>query len=248
MSAIKQFFNNVREVEKRRTEWENKMIAELEKIEEEQEIPETYEDEFIECDNLLRRDWFLDDNSILELIQELPDSAFYKIVDNAHTYSKTIQDILYRFKVPSYLEKLKLNIREIDDDEMDDINIQQEAKTKEQFDKAWQTFKAEVGITRPEGDVDNKYNELFEKVKQLNKKLEEEKNKSASKKAYVPPHLRGKEIQTVSVEVEKIQNELRNLENEIKNVKTEIDNEEQKWENERKQYHFTEIWNKMCQM
>jgi hypothetical protein len=248
MSAIKKFFNHAREVEQRQIEWENKRIAKLEKIKEEEEKPKTYEEEFIECDNLLRRDWFLDEQSILELIQELPDSAFYKIIDNAHIYSKTIQEILYRFKVPSYIDKLKLQVREIDDDEMYELDMQREAKQKEQFDNVWKIFKAEMGLTRPEGDVDTKYNELFEKVKEVTKKLEEEKVKPTPKKAYVAPHLRGKETQVVNVEIEKIQNELRNLENEIKKVKIEIDNEEQKWEDERKQYHYTEIWNKMCQV
>lgn len=249
-AAIKNFFNHNREVAQRRKEWESKMIAQLETVEEIEEPIDTCEEEFSECDNLLRRDWFIDDVDILDLIQELPDTAFYRIVDNAHNYSPHIQDILYRFKVPSQINEINLKVREIDEDEMEDLYTEEQTKTDERFEKAWQTFKVEMGLIRPEGNVDNKYNDLFDKLNVVKRKIEEEKNKSNAKKTYVPPHLRGKQQATpvVNVEIEKLQTQLQDLENEIKKVKIELDQEETKWEDERKQYHFTEIWHKMCEV
>lgn len=252
MSAIKQYFNRAREVEQQYKVWEANMIAKLEVKKEEEILKENKfcEEEFSKCDSLLQRDWSIDEIDINDLIQELQDDAFYKIVDNAHMYSKRIQDILYRYQEKPYLNKLSIKVKELDDDGFDDLKEQQEVEQQKQFDNAWEEFKTEQGLTRPEGEHDNEYNELYDKLNKLKTKLEEVKSKpipSPKTNSYVPPHLRGKvqEAPKPNPEIEKIEKEIQEVENEIKKIKNKIEEEEKVWQNDRKKYHFNEIWNKM---
>lgn len=250
MSAIKNFFNHAREIEQRRKEWESKYNVEIEEFEPIPDVVYNCEKEVLECDTLLRRDWFIDDEDVLELIKDLSDPAFFKILERLDTYSSRIQTVLYDFRSKTYMDKFKLKIRNIDDDELYNRFIEREIQLNKKLDSLWEQYKLDHGLNRPDGELDDNYNELYNKLKEVKKKLEEEKNKPVApvKQSYVPPSMRDKvqpKKPTISIEVEKLQNEVARIENEIRKVKNQIEEEEHKWNNDRKEYHHRELWQKM---
>lgn len=250
MSAIKNFFNHAREVEQRRKELENKFDIEIEEFETIPDVITNCEKEVSECDFLLRRDWFVDDEDVIELINSLSDPAFFKIVERLDSYSSRIQSVLYYLQPKPYMDKFKLKIREITDDDLYNMYVENEKNTKEKLDLLWNKFKIEQGLSRPESELDDKHTELYEKLNETKKKLEDESKKSAPVQSYVPPSMRNK-VQPkpiITMEMEKLQNQVAKIENEINKLKIQIQEEEHKWENDRKEYHFTELWHKMCEM
>lgn len=233
MSVIKQFFAHEREVELRKAEWKKQK---LEKLKQQKPVPQVYncDKEFSEFDFLLRRNWFYESQDIIDLVWDASEEAFQKIMENVYTYPDRVTHVLVnefqpiRYKLSAH-SRVKLT-------SMTDKDIQtlEQAKTtalKEKFESEWQLYKKEHGLSRPEGDVDDRYTELYEKLQRTKKDLETE-IKSPKSKRYVPPSRR--DTIPVSPEVERLQMAVARLENEIVDAKKDIVREEYIWEYGRK--------------
>lgn len=237
MAALQQFFDHAREVAKRKKEWEEKMKQEMENPKLIQEVVNSYEEEFLEIDFLLRRDWFNEDSDILDLVWEASEEAFEKIMKNVNSYSDRVRNVLvYTFNPPKLSTKMKMKCRDLSDLEMYRKQKEYQEALSKKVDEAWIQYKKDFGLSRPDGDVDAKYTELYDRLQEKKKELETKKNKPS--KTYVPPSMRGKATIPDNDPLEK---EIQRLENEIVTVKKQIELEEQIWENGKKSSVYEQL-------
>ena len=238
MTAIQQFFEHNREVAKRQAEREKKRLEELKNPKVIEEIIVVNEEEFQEFDALLRRNWFVDDEDIIGLIWEASEEVFLRIMEQVQTYPERVRDVLVNaFDPPKLAEKVSLKTRELSDEDMYRMLKNQEDATKKKVDEAWIEYKKKYGLSRPEGDVDARYTELYEKLQAKKKELESLQNKPS--KTYVPPSMRGKAV--ANPEVTLLEKDILKLENEIVNAKKDIELYEQFWDNEKKSSVYEQL-------
>lgn len=186
------------------------------------------DEEFLHFDALLRRDWFVNDYDIIDLVWQASEEVFERIKKNIHTYSDRIQEVLmYTFDPPKFSTK---QCRDLSDDEMAKMANDMEQQTAKKVDEAWKIYKEKHGLSRPDGDLDERYTDLYDQLQEKKKELETFK-KNAPKK-YVPPSMRGKEETDPALEA--LEKKIFKLKNEIVEVKKDIELEEQIWENGRK--------------
>lgn len=228
MAAVKIYFDNAREVAKHKAEMRQKRMERITnpKVDEQAIIAE--EEEFLMFDSLLRRNWFVNDHDIMDLVWEASEKAFLRIMDNVYTYPEDVRELLCSaFNPPKYAKK---TFRELSDDDMVMMKKKQEEELARKVDEAWNEYKKNYGLTRPDGDVDTRYTDLYEELQETKKELENLKKNTPKK--YVPPSARGKEEATP--EVSALEKKILKLENEIVDAKKDIELEEQIWENGRK--------------
>jgi len=242
MTAIQKFFDNAREVARRQKEWEEKMIREMENPQIIEEVTNNYEEEFLEFDFLLRRNWFDEDYDIIDLVWEASEEVFERIMKNVDVYPERVRLVLlYTFNPPKLATKLKLKWRELSDLEMYRNQKEHQENLNKKVDEAWILYKKEFGLSRPDGEVDAKYTELYERLQEKKQELETKKNKPS--KTYVPPSMRGK---VANPEVDIVEKEIRKLENEIDDVKKLIELEEQIWDNGKKSSVYEKLLQSVC--
>jgi len=247
MSAIKQYFDNqraakIRQRERRIERADQRRQERLERIEFQKKA---FEEEFSEIDTALRMNEFISEEEVVQFVWETYDDVFNKIMENINTYPDFIREVLTQAFNRSNLSNGKIKLVELTDEDMEKRETQKQKELDAQFEKEWQKYKKETGLSRPEGSVDEKYTELYEKLQKLNKEFDDETKKPKEKK-YVPIHLRGKETTTTLSEAEeKLQKQIKETQNEIEEVKKQIQQEEQNWENGKRKENQNKILNKM---
>lgn len=230
MAAIQNFFNNTRNMKQRKLELRIKRMEDYQnqrRLDKEKQNTAD-EEEFVQFDILLRRNWFVNDYDIIDLVWEASEEVFERIKKNLHTYPERIQEVLmYTFDPPKFARK---TCGELSDDDIVNMAKEQEEQLSKKVDEAWELYKKKHGLSRPEGCFDERYTDLFEELQEKKKEIEEYK-KSNSKK-YVPPSMRGKE--DTDTVLDALEKKINKLENEIIEVKKDIELEEQIWENGKK--------------
>jgi len=235
---LTQYFVNARKVAQRKKELEKKMIEEMNKPEVVEEVY-SCEEEVSEFDSLLRRNWFLNDYDIIDMMWEANEDVYEEIMNRIDTYPEHVQSVLrYAFR-PPVLAKIKA--KELTDEDMYKQYKAKQAEYDKIYTAAWEQYKKDMGMTRPVGELDDEYTDLYDALQLTKKKLEQEMKKPS--KTYVPPHLRGTAT-LITPEIETLRIKIKNLENEIHNVKKEIEEAENNWENDRKD-KFQSIFYKM---
>ena len=230
-SAIATFFQHNREVtamkkallEKRIEMDEQQRIIDL-------EVDDTaFKQEVAEVDFLLKRNWFLDDNDINDLLWSVDEDVFKEILDRISSYQSNIQQILASF-LPmneNIRSRIKLRIREVTDEEIAkreiaDINLQ-----KKQVKEAWDAHLKESNLQPPVGELDSEHDEMYAELQQAKKDLESVKKKSLTGR-YVPPNMRNKMLET-DPDVIKAEKVIQKLENELIRQKQRIEQEHNDW-------------------
>jgi hypothetical protein len=161
---------------------------------------------------------------------------------NLYSYSDRVQSVLlYTFDPPKFAEKATLKCRDISDTELYKMRKDQDDQIAKKVDEAWIQYKKQYGLSRPEGDLDALYTDLYEKLQQKKKDLETQKKKST--KTYVPPSMRGK---VANPEVDLTEKIIQTLENEIEHVKKLIELDEQIWENGKKTSVYDQLLQSVC--
>lgn len=248
MSVVTLALARIHQATLRRMAWENQAYEEM--MNPKPIVEEVYncEQEFSEFDALLRRNWFYDDQCIIDLVWDATEEAFEKILENVDTYPERVQMVLtnrFRPRIRKIWKQQKgIKLKELTETDMTKIEDKNQTDFENRFEAEWQSYRTENGLSRPESDVDERYTELYTRLQLAKKELEDAAKKPTSKK-YVPPSVRDRAPANLSPEVEKLQKKMQSLENEIVQVKKEIVNEEYIWENDKRtQYKYT-ILNQM---
>lgn len=241
MSAIKKVFEHNREVarlrKERAIERQRKLELPVEVI-----VDTSYEDNLLKeevttLNQLLHRNWFVDDDDIIELLDDASEDAYNYIVENLTSYPDRIQNVINETYIPMKLSKQ--TVTELTDDDMIKRYMQQEDDFNKELEAAWQKEIKESGISRPDGVLEDTLEEKTEELVKQKKLLEQEKNKKQLG-TYVPPNMRHiKKMENPAVT--KLEETIQNLENEIEKLKKQIKQEEKNWNAERK-WSFTNRW------
>ena len=97
---------------------------------------------------LLRRNWFFDRKSVYDLLDELPGDVYYEVLERRHELPPEVEDY---FMIVDILP-IKTVIRDISDDEWEDMRIQEELLRYEKFKKRKNAF---VAPPRPRESIDD---------------------------------------------------------------------------------------------
>jgi hypothetical protein len=230
MSAIKKLFERNREVQRLRKE-RAAMKKEPEPVV--VVVDTTYEDNLLKeeinyFDTLLYRDWFTDDQDLIDLLEDANQDVFDHILENLKSYPCRVQNVINENYVPMKLSKKTYT--EITDIDMIRRYMKADQEFDDELDAAWKAYIKDSGMSRPDGETEDKLEEKMTELSNKNKLLEEEKNKKSGK--YVPPNMRGKLIDNPVVT--KLVESIRDTENEIGRLKKQIQQEEKSWYEERK--------------
>lgn len=165
------------------------------------------------ADELLTRDWFIDEQYIYDIIDCADQEAWDYIYLNRRKYSRRIREIIEPndYRIP--LEKLRIKVRCVSDQEWNDIIRQNKSKLDVAFEKDWTEY-SECVSDRPLKDVDSRLDDAWDRFGRAKDKLT--KYLESRPKSYIPPSMRGKEI--VDPKQTVIENEIRSMENEYDKI------------------------------
>jgi hypothetical protein len=214
--GIKSFFAKNREISaKREAYWKKQQLL--------AEQPETIEmpsqdkiqSEFKHCDELLKRDWFLDPEDIEDLLNSVPQDICHEVYElinqNYETYSYRIREVIAIGEPLPYRGRMKVG--DLTDRHLFEIEREQNELKRIARDQAWETYKEMFYDERPHNQADEKLKKIQASIDEEKKKLEAAKKKP---KKYVAPNARNS--QPIDPEVKIIQESIEMLENELKNA------------------------------
>jgi len=208
--AIKNFFEHQREVTKRREEYYARLEEEMKNPPIEVVDTTAFDKEVAEFDFLLKRNWFLDEEDIRDLLWDADEDIFQEIVNRINTYPYNVRQVIFEF-LPIPLGNVKLKVRELTDDDMKRRELQAYENTKKMLEEAWENHKKT--LQPPVGDLDSEMDDLFARLQATKKELEDAKKKSLTGR-YVPPGMRDKvvaddpQVLAVTKKIEKLENEI----------------------------------------
>jgi len=90
--------------------------------------------DFKTADTLLKRNWFVDDNDLLDLLYTTDNNAWERICNNAGQYSDHIRDMIQEFSAPP---KIKMKVRNIDDNMYTKILVRQKRAMDDRMSADW---------------------------------------------------------------------------------------------------------------
>jgi hypothetical protein len=224
--AIKNFFNHQREVTARRNAYRKRLLEEMNKVHE-YVVDTTALDKEVEyIDFLLKRNWFLDGESISDLLLDASEDAFQVIVKQVNTYPLNVRDCIYSF-LPLPIGNVKLKVLNLTNEQMDLREFKEQERLRKQLSDAWEAYKVEKNLEPPVGNLDAELDDLFACLQQLKKDLEDAKKKSLAGR-YVPPAIRDK-IVTEDPRVVEVSKKIETVENEIIRQNRYIEQEKHGW-------------------
>jgi len=214
MSAItiKNFFNNQREVTARHNAYRKRLLEEMNKVHEYVVDTSARDKEVEYFDFLLKRNWFVDDESISELLLDASEDVFEVIVKRMNTYPANVRERIYSF-LPLPIRNGTLKVVILTDEQMELREFKEQEQLRTTLSDAWELYKVEKNLEPPVGSLDAELGDLFTCLQQLKKDLEDAKKKSLVGR-YVPPAIRDKivmedpRVVDVSKKIETVENEI----------------------------------------
>lgn len=166
-----------------------------------------------DIDALLRRNWFLDTQDVLELLYLADEPSWRWIVQNQRRYPPVIREII---STEAYIPRPRTNtvLRNMSAAEFDEMRKNEDLAALARKEAAWSQYKAAHNLARPQGDMDEHYRATYERILK--------KRKTLNNHTIVP----------VSVQLE-----IRTMENELESARARIEQSDKHWEFDAK-YEF----------
>lgn len=203
-----------------------RLEEEMATIQEEVIDTSAFDKEVEHFDFLLKRNWFLDDESIRDLLWDADEDVFQEIVNRITTYPYNVRQVIFGF-LPLPIGNVKLKIRDITDEELELQEFKEQERQRKELSDAWEAYKIEKNLQPPVGDSDGDLDEMFSELQQLKKNLEDAKKKSLTGR-YVPPAMRDKAVAD-DPKVIDIKKKIETVENEILLQNKRIEQEQNEW-------------------
>ena len=167
-------------------------------------------------DYLLKRNWFVDNEGIIELLELANQQAWEYVCKNRMFYSQRVRDVIDSYFKPLY-KNLKVTVSDLTDQELEIIEQIRSKKYDEAFRNDWEEQLKTV-VPRSPTDIDTLADNTWE---MLVKAKEELSNylKTIQKK-YVAP--KSRTAVTVDPKQKKLEDRIRDLENEYNLLKKSI--------------------------
>jgi ribosomal protein S17E len=187
-------------------------------------------------DLLLTRNWFLDDQSIQEVLDCADQEAWDWIYLNRKKYPTRIRQLIEPRDYFYPLHKLKLRLVEFTDKEWDKLEREEEKKHEERFEKDWIVYSKHVP-DRPLEKIDSDLDDIWEKFNDAKDALT--KYIDTRSKKYIAPSSRGKEV--IDPQQKKLEDYIQSMENEYdKAQKLVEDTDSIYWKTKKNEYR--KIW------
>jgi hypothetical protein len=190
--AINKFFTNQREANAR----ENAYYA---RLEEEMNNPPPivvdttrFDEEVEHFDFLLKRNWFLDEESLVDFLIDADKDVFQEIINRIKSYPYDVRQTIYTF-LPLPIGNVRLNIREITDEDMAIREIKAYEAAKKILNDSWENYKRENNLEPPVGYLDSEMDDMYGELQAAKKELDSVKKKSLTGR-YVSPGMRDKVV------------------------------------------------------
>jgi hypothetical protein len=184
-------------------------------------------------DELLTRDWFVDEDSIRYVIQYANQEAWEFIYANRRKYSMRIREIIEPRDYQVSPEKLRIKVRSVSDKEWYERIRASQRKLNDKFEIDWTKY-SECVPDRPLLEVDSLLDDAWDRLVKTKDKLT--KYIASGSKTYVSPSMRGKkEVEDPKQTV--IENEIRSMENEYDKIQKLVEQSDSKyWETQKNDY------------
>jgi hypothetical protein len=185
---------------------------------------------------LLTRDWFIDENDILDVIDASDKNAYDYLYNNRSKYSKRIHQLIepddFRFPI----EKLNIRVVNITEPMMKNIETEHKKTVSEMFERKWIEHSKNIQdrtIGTVDTDLDNAWDKFCEAKESLAKYVA---NPNAKK--YISPSSRGKEV--IDNKQKELEEVVRNAENEYDLAQKRVDDaDEEYWNTKKSEYGAT---------
>jgi hypothetical protein len=105
---------------------------------------------FEDADFLLKRNWSLDMEGIHDMLAELPEDVYYRVLEHRDEYSPSVRWALHEPEIPSRF--LRIPVRDISDEEWTDMEEKEEREHRRLMTEKWKDF---VPPPRPRSDIDD---------------------------------------------------------------------------------------------
>ena len=142
--------------------------------------------DFETVDFLLKRDWFVDIQSIHDLLRRTTDTVFWELFHNRHEYSQRIREVIApRDYIPDRA-LLKMKVVDLTDEHLAIISKQRRDEIKAIMKKEWEDHMRKHCPIRPRNDdIDRRIAAQDAEIAEAQKKLAEyaEKRKNGDKLA-----------------------------------------------------------------
>ena len=139
---------------------------------------------FEDVDFLLRRNWFFDSQSIIDLLHELPEDIFLQVWDQSQSYPEPVRTLLTdHAKVPPTRYKIR-------DQSITEIETEYEERTMRRFYLLNEHKAAFQSPPRPRQSIDDTFDSIQMRLNKKRATVEELKNLYVRTRRYVPPSQR----------------------------------------------------------
>lgn len=185
------------------------------------------------ADELLTRDWFVDEESIRYIINYADQEAWDFIYKNRRRYSMRIREIIEPRDYQVSPEKLRIKVRSVSDKEWNEQIRNGQRKLDDKFEQDWTKY-SECVPDRPLGEIDSLLDGAWERLCNTKDKLT--KYLASRPKAYVPPSMRGKK-EPEDPKQTTIENEIHCMENEYNKIQKLIEQSDSEyWKTQKNDY------------
>lgn len=178
---------------------------------------------FQHYDTILSRDWFANEDDIVELLEQMDYLTFQEVYLSRHKYSDRVR---YHIDPSDYCrsEKAALKVVDLTDKDMERIREELREKNEKHFEAEWERYKKT--LERPEDSVDHDADEVWQSLDILKHALESHLKSKQIK--YVPPSMRGKNT-VVDNKQKQLEEKIAELENEFKKRMEAVEREDTVW-------------------
>lgn len=185
---------------------------------------------------LLTRDWFINEDDILDVIDSADKNAYDYLYKNRSKYSKRIHQLIepddFRFPI----EKLNIRVVNITESMMKNIETEHKKTVSDMFERKWIEHSKNIQdrtIGTVDTDLDNAWDKFCEAKESLAKYVA---NPNAKK--YISPSSRGKEV--IDNKQKELEEVVRNAENEYDLAQKRVDDaDEEYWNTKKSEYGAT---------
>jgi hypothetical protein len=178
---------------------------------------------FEDVDFLLKRNWFVDMETLHELISELPEEVYYEVVEHRSNYHPDIRWALGEPAIPPHF--IRAEVHDISDAEWQDMEEQKERQRRKANDERKKLF---VPPPRPHSSIDVLIDNATAEIQKRRDALDNLIARSKNTHKYLGTSGRSKLIEDTP-EIRAARERLTSSENEFAKVKELLDSSNKTW-------------------
>lgn len=179
-------------------------------------------------ENVLTNNIFYDSEELQSFLNHLTTEGLQHAINTRANYAENIRAELEVYDDVRPKKKVcRMSVHDISDEQMYKLNLQMEKNHRDAMEVKWELYKKANDLpSRPIGDVDEEYDELFEQLCIEKKRLSD--YLGSKPKTYVAPSAR----QSVVMDLTwgKMKDTIEKIEYKISDIKKKIEVQDQLWD------------------